>query len=192
MAKIRHRSDLQAINNPTYVPLEGWQYDQIHGALKPVDAIAAEMEGRWGVGKLQTLVSPETASKFEQAKAKLDVAIHNKEPELVIKRATVLKRGWEALEAEALNLGHKPVAPELWFATAPNEYGKPELQIVIAKDNCAATLAQTDIPIYTVTEVARIIRDWRGSSEVYNVKKIFAGAEVVRFDGELIDDDLPF
>ena len=193
MTRVKSRRDLEAIGNDDYVPIEGWQYDQMYGAMRPVDAIASEMELRWGVGKLETLVTPETAAKFESARAKLDVAIFNKDPELVTPRAGVMVRGWKALEAEALRLGHKPAPPELWYAKAPEEYGLDEMQFVIAKDNSAATLAQTELPVYTVTEVARIIRLWRSQSDVSKVKSIFAGAEVVRMDGDLIDDkEIPF
>lgn len=193
MTKVKSRRDLEAIGKDDYVPLQGWQYDQMYGAMKPVDAIAAELELRWGAGKLETLVTPETAAKFESARAKLDVAIFNRDPELVIQRAGVMVRGWKALEAEALRLGHKPMPPELWYATAPAEFGDEEMQFVIAKDNSAATLAQTDLPVYTVTEVARIIRSWRGNLGVDTVKDIFAGAEIIRIDGEFEEDkEVPF
>ena len=69
--------------------------------------------------------------------------------------------GWKALDKEARETGHKPAPPELWYATAPEEYGEKETQIVIARDNSAATLAQTDLPVYTVTEIARIVRAWK-------------------------------
>ena len=193
MTKVKSRRDLEAIGKDDHVPLQGWQYDQMYGAMKPVDAIAAELELRWGAGKLETLVTPETAAKFESARAKLDVAIFNRDPEVVIQRAGVMVRGWKALEAEALRLGHKPMPPELWYATAPAEFGDEEMQFVIAKDNSAATLAQTDLPVYTVTEVARIIRSWRGNLGVDTVKDIFAGAEVIRIDGEFEEDkEVPF
>ena len=193
MTKVKSRRDLEAIGKDDHVPLQGWQYDQMYGAMKPVDAIAAELELRWGAGKLETLVTPETAAKFESARAKLDVAIFNRDPELVIQRAGVMVRGWKALEAEALRLGHKPMPPELWYATAPAEFGDEEMQFVIAKDNSAATLAQTDLPVYTVTEVARIIRSWRGNLGVDTVKDIFAGAEIIRIDGEFEEDkEVPF
>ena len=193
MTKVKSRRDLEAIGKDDHVPLQGWQYDQMYGAMKPVDAIAAELELRWGAGKLETLVTPETAAKFESARAKLDVAIFNRDPEVVIQRAGVMVRGWKALEAEALRLGHKPMPPELWYATAPAEFGDEQMQFVIAKDNSAATLAQTDLPVYTVTEVARIIRSWRGNLGVDTVKDIFAGAEIIRIDGEFEEDkEVPF
>lgn len=176
-----------------YVPMRAWEYDQIHGALKPLDAKAAEIEARWGVGRLESLVSPETAAKFEAARAKLDVAIHDRDTQLVVKRAGTMIRGWDALEKEAQALGHKPAPPEIWYASAPNEYGDEEIQIVIAKDNAAATLAQTDLPVYTVTEIARIVRAWRNQEGVNAVKDNFEGAEVVRISGDdNFEDEIPF
>ena len=193
MTKRKSRYDLDAIGKDDYVPLQGWQYDQINGALKPLDAVAADIELRWGKGRLETLVSPETAAKFEAARAKLDVALQDQDVALVIKRAGVMQRGWAALEKEAIASGHRAVPPELWHATAPQEYGEDEVQIVIAKDNSAATLAQTDLPVYTVTEIARIVRAWRSQMCVHSAKTAFPGAEIVSIKGdEHFDDEVPF
>jgi len=193
MPKRKSRYDVDAIGKDDYVPMQGWQYDQINGALKPLDAVAADIELRWGKDRLETLVSPETAAKFEAARAKLDVALHDQDVALVIKRAGVMQRGWAALEKEAMAAGHKPTPPELWYATAPDEYGEKEMQIVIAKDNSAATLAQTDLPVYTVTEIARIVRAWRSQMDVHAAKTAFPGAEIVRIDGDdNFEDEIPF
>jgi len=193
MTKRKSRYDLEAIGNPEHVPLQDWKLDQIHGALKPLDAVAADIEVRWGKDRLEGLVSPDTAAKFEAARAKLDVAISDQDVDLVIKRAGVMTRGWKALENEAIAAGHKPAPPELWYATAPDEYGDKEFQIVIAKDNSAATLAQTDLPVYTITEIARIVRAWRAQASIHSVKDAFPGAEIVRIaDDQEFDDELPF
>ena len=193
MTKRKSRYDVDAIGKPDYAPMQDWQLDQIHGALKPLDEVAADCELRWGRERLQGLVSPETAAKFEAAKAKLDVAIADKDVALVIRRAKNMMAGWKALENEAIEAGHKPAPPELWYATAPNEYGDDELQIVIAKDNSAATLAQTDLPVYTVTEIARIVRAWRSQMDVHTAKAAFPGAEIVRIDGDdNFEDEIPF
>jgi hypothetical protein len=67
------------------------------------------------------------------------------------------------------------------------------MQIVIAKDNSAATLAQTDLPVYTVTEIARIVRAWRAQMDVHAVKDAFPGAEIVNIaDNQEFDDEIPF
>ena len=67
------------------------------------------------------------------------------------------------------------------------------MQIVIAKDNSAATLAQTDLPVYTVTEIARIVRAWRSQMDVHITKTAFPGAEIVSIKGDdNFDDEIPF
>ena len=171
MTKRKSRYDADAIGKDDYVPMQGWQYDQINGALKPLDAVASDIELRWGKGRLETLVCAETAAKFEAARAKLDVALQDKDVALVIQRAGVMQRGWAALEKEAMEAGHKPAPPELWYAT----------------------LAQTDLPVYTVTEVARIVRAWRSQMDVHAAKTAFPGAEIVSIKGdEHFDDEIPF
>ena len=187
----RSRYDLEAIGKEEYVPMNSFDHDKIHGALKPLDAVAADIERRWGSGRIETLVSPETGAKFEAARAKLDVALHNQDADEVVRRATVMMRGWKALEDEAIASGHGAVSPEIWHATAPREGGDDELQIVIVKDNIDATLAETGVPVYNVTEIARIVRAWRSQADVHTVKGLFKGAEVVKMR-ELEDDEVPF
>ena len=191
MIKRRSRYDLDAIGKEEYVPMNSFDHDKIHGALKPLDAIAADIELRWGNGRIETLVSVETAAKFEAARAKLDVAMHNQDADEVVRRATVMMRGWQAIETEAKELGHSPAPPDMWYATAPKENGEKELQIVIAKDNADASLAQTDVPVYNATEIARIVRAWRSQADVHTVKGLFKGAEVVKLR-ELEEDEVPF
>ena len=47
----------------------------IYSAIQPLDQIANEMECKWGVGRLERLVSVETAAKFGAAREKLNAAI---------------------------------------------------------------------------------------------------------------------
>ena len=191
--KRKSRYDLDAIGRDNYVPRQKFEQDAIDGALKPLDATAQRIEQAYGVGRIQELVSPETAAKFQSAKAKLDVALEDNNVDLVIRRAKVLNAGWLALEKEAQEAGHEPVPPEIWHAHAPAEDGKPEIQFVIARDNSDATLAQTTLPVYTVEEIARIVRAWRSAFDAHAVKEHWPDAEVIRIDGdEAFDDDIPF
>ena len=193
MVKSKSRYDVDAIGamNTEYVPMKTWEHDQMAGGLKPLDAVAVEMEAKWGRGRLQELVSPATAAKFEAAKAKLDVAIHDNDVPLVIKRSEILMRGWKALEAEAIEAGHEAAPPDIWFCHAPEEDGRPEVRFAIAKTASTANLAQTDLPVYTLDEVARIIRAWRNQHLVHAAKDIWPDAEVVRLD-DIENDELPF
>jgi len=193
----KSRDDLEALGDhlEPHVPRNEWEYDQIDGALKPLDALASEIEARWGVGRLQELVSPATAAKFQAAKHKLDLAIADKGVNDVIQRAEILMRGWKALEAEALSMGFSAAPADIWIASAPAEYGKPAVQYAIAKNNGDASLSQADIPLYTLEEVARIIRAFNDGLLVHvnAVKTAFPAAEITNVKRrEVVEDEIPF
>ena len=195
MAKVKSRYDVGAIGymSMEYVPMRDWENDLMAGAIKPLDATALEMETKWGSDRLQELVKPETAAKFEAAKAKLDVAIMDNDVQLVIKRAGILQRGWVAMDKEAQELGHKPAPPDVWFCHAPAEDGCDEFKIAIAKNGADASMLDVDVPVFTLQEVARIIRAWRGQMFAHDVKKLFPNAEVAKIDGEdIFNDEIPF
>ena len=86
----------------------------MQAALDPLDRTAAAMESLWGVSRLESLVSPETAARFASARRKLNQAIRAKDPNLAASRASVLQRGWITLDAEARALGHAPDAIDVW------------------------------------------------------------------------------
>ena len=191
----KSRKDVEALADyEPYIPQSNWEYDQVDGALKPLDALATEMETRWGIDRLQELVSPETSAKFEAAKQKLnaDILAHNVAG--VIERASILMRGWKALEKEAMDRGHKPALPDIWIASVQADNGKEAVNYAIAKDNSAASLSQTDFPVYTLEEVARIIRDfnWGLMKHVDEVKKHFPAAKVIDIREPVKEDELPF
>jgi len=193
MAKVKSRYDVEAIGrmDTEYLPMQDWQYDYIAGAVKPLDAVAKEMETIWGRGRLQELVSPETAAKFESAKAKLDVAIHDVNTDIIVRRAEVLIGGWKAMDKEARELGHKPAPPDVWFCHAPAESGKKEMGFAIAKSSSVANLVQTDLPVYTLEEVGRILRAFKLQHLSHSVKEIWSDAELISID-LLEEQELPF
>lgn len=191
MAKSRYDADAIGRMDTEYVPMKDWQYDQIAGAIKPLDALAVEMEAKWGRGRLQELVSPETSAKFEAAKAKLDVAIHDVDVPLVIQRSKSLMRGWSVMEKEAIEAGHEPAPPDVWFCHAPAEDGKKEMGFAIAKSSSVANLAQTELPVYTLEEVGRILRAFKLQHLSHPVKKIWADAELTSID-LLEEQEMPF
>ncbi len=56
------------------------------------------MEIKWGCDRLPGLVAPQTAAKFGSAKAKLDAAIELNVAADVARTASVMLRGWAALD----------------------------------------------------------------------------------------------
>jgi hypothetical protein len=192
----KSRDDLMAMGDlEPHIPRNQWEYDQIDGALKPLDALASEMEARWGVGRLQELVTPATAAKWQSAKHKLDLAIADGGVGEVIKRAGVLMRGWQVLEQEAMDAGNKPMPVDIWIASVEAENGKPAVQYAIAKNNSDASLAQSGLVVYTLPEVARIIRAFNDGLLCHTdaVKAAFPKAVITDVrPKEVVEDDVPF
>ena len=107
--------------------------DAIHHAILPLDRAASEMEMKWGCERLPSLVSPQTASLFGSAKAKLDAAIQANDPQEVARRATVMIKGWSKMDAEATERGHEALSPQIWSCTTSTGF-----KVVIARSNADA------------------------------------------------------
>lgn len=189
----KSREDLEAIGDPDYIPRNEFERDKIDGALKPLDAVASDMESRWGIGRLQELCTTSTSAKFQSAKHKLDLAIMQGSAAEVIERARILILGWKAMEKEAKEAGNNPAPPDVWFASAPEEDGKPAVQYAIAKNNSDASLAEAGMSVYTLVEVARIIRAFNAPMQkhIEKAKETFPKAEIIRAEGEF-NDEIPF
>ena len=82
---------------------------QLH--LNRLDLVVRAAEIKWGImDRLETLCSPETATKFGNHWAKLSMAIMASEYEDVVLLADGAVRGVWRMEAEAIAAGHTPGA----------------------------------------------------------------------------------
>lgn len=176
------------ITNPQAV---GSEIDEaIYRALRPLDAIAHDMEMKWGVDRLESLVPPELAMQFGIGKAQLDQAIDERNPQLVAQKAAAMIRGWQALDKAAAHHMTIDQVASAWYWKHP-ETGKP---FAITKDNASAQqIRRIDevSTIYTLDEVCRILDS---QSLINAVKDQFPGSEVteVRRPSSDLDDELPF
>ena len=168
--------------------------DGIHHAIMPVDKIASDMELRWGCDRLPGLVSPATAVKFGSAKAKLDDAILSNDPEAVAKRATVMVKGWKALDKEARN-NHAPFVPSIWHHTTAQGF-----KFAIAQGNADAIKAIREwedmegVAVYSLDEIGRLLES-DNMALVNAVKSHFADSTITavrpaKRNDE--DDEVPF
>lgn len=169
-------------------PREG----QCYAALKPLDKVAAEMESKWGVEHLPSLVSPDLAMKFEKARQQLDDAVAADDPVLTAQKAAALMRGWQKLDAEATANGH-PVEPDkVWHCEQDG------FAIAIVQHHAHGDYAAEGHQVFTIDEVTRLIA--AKYRDVYDAKKVFPGAEVTsvkkKEDKPPMDwekgDELPF
>jgi len=131
----------------------------INQFLDKLDTKASEVESRWGVSRLERLVSFETAQKWKRQMDKLNKAISENDvftmPDLV--NGTI--KGYEAMEVEVIAQGHKPHdAPVAWTVGLPS--GKT---LAIVRHDKDASLINDlkrnhgDVVVWTLDEIARVI-----------------------------------
>ncbi len=159
-------------------------------ALGPFDTAAREAERKWGVNRLEGLVSPETAAKYGSAIAKLNAAIDAADPEAVAMRAGVCIRGMAAMDAEATAAGHQPLPPEAW------EIEVDGVTCAILKDGNqwpVYAALRPGVRTYTLREVGNALAAYGQS--VAAVKDAFPGSEVKAVRSPLaqeLNDDIPW
>jgi hypothetical protein len=164
----------------------------IHASIKPLDRIATEMEIKWGCDRLVSLVAPQTAAKFGSAKAKLDAAIESNVAVDVARTASVMMRGWAALDAEATKGGHRPLEPHIWCHTTAAGF-----KFAVAQGNADALKAlnmdpdMEGVAVYSLDEIGRLLES-KSMLLVNATKERFPGAAVKAVKmpraGEMVDE----
>ncbi len=89
-------------------------YLRTQAAVVPTDAVARAAELRWGVGRLESLVSAETLLAWREGWRVYSQAITLMEADVVERVAPKIAQAIVAMEAEAAARGHAPLSPEAW------------------------------------------------------------------------------
>lgn len=146
--------------------------------MGPLDAVASAMERKWGVGRLQTLVSEEWALKFHSAATKLDQAIAAMDMNGIRERAEIMRRGWVKLDELATAAGHEPWSQaDVWEVQAPNG----TIYAIVRGDVDQRNAERKDgVATYTLAEVAKILQAWDEDGQVSIIKAQFPDARVVK------------
>lgn len=127
--------------------------------VRKLDLVACELETRWGYGVLHSLAGSDTAAKWVKVKDKLDDAILGGDYDTVKKYSEMLIRGWEALERETLEAGHKPHGVDtVWFVASPNS----GIEYIICKNDLDAARLVVQWPekassVYRLGDLAKMI-----------------------------------
>ena len=161
-------------------------------AMAPFDTAARAMERKWGINRLEGLVSPETAARYGSALGKMNVAMDTGDPAETAARVAVCVRGLVALDAEATAAGHQPIIPEA------GEFQIDGKTCALLRDDAAwpaYSAARPGVRVYTMREVANALEAY--GQTVAAVKDAFPGAEVkaVRKPTNLeieLEDSIPF
>lgn len=146
--------------------------------LAPLDALAHEMEQKWGYGRLQTLVPPEWAEKFHSAFYKLNLAIQKGNPVELRERCDIMMRGWQRLDALATEAGHPThFNPKVWEAVSESGRVYAICQTPLDERN---TRLDKDVRVITLKEVVKIIEAWDEDGYITELRAQFPGSEIVK------------
>jgi hypothetical protein len=91
-------------------------HDRIQAAIIPTDAVARAAELRWGVCRLEGLVSAVTITRWREGWARYTDAIREGDADGVERLAPKIAQAIRAMEAEAEAAGHQPLTPTAWEA----------------------------------------------------------------------------
>ena len=170
--------------------------EAVYRATLPLDEVAHKMEMKWGIDRLEKLVTPDLAAKFGVAKAHLDKAIDDNDPAMVVQKASALIRGWHALDQYATSQG-APIISEVAAAAVWNWRDPVSGEaFAIAVDEASARTvgSELDVTVYTLDEIARILAHER--MKVVNMaKKVFPNSRVKKVTNTRntpLNDSIPF
>jgi len=143
--------------------------------LDEADATAAEMEAKWGAGRLRLLVEPALREKFDRQRYLLNQAVwHGKDVESVRREAGRMVKAWFALDKAATAAGKAKLDPLVW--EVPLEDGTVA---AIVPDNFHAERVNAEsrrVHVYTLEEIARLLHGYKGLAKI---KMEFPGATVI-------------
>lgn len=144
-------------------------------ATAVLDRVASEMERKWGVGRLQTLVPPDLAARFARAEEQCDEAISAGDVELAASKAAAVARGWAALDTAALAAGHKPAdVGRVWCVSMPGN--KPYAVCLNDTDTAATHAEYPDHQVVSVKELLRLLSATEAGMWLAAAKGQFPGA----------------
>jgi hypothetical protein len=161
--------------------------------LDGVDALAVEMERRWGVDRLRLLVDQETRLKFDRQRAKLNHALWHGDLDDVATECKRMMAAWRYCDRMATEAGCQLLSPQVMETSLTDG---TVIQIVRDTAEQYAVADGRLKQVWTLAEVARVIEAF---PEAVKAKTTWPGADVVRtsvprdpLKGELVDDEIPW
>lgn len=157
---------------------------QCNAAIIPLDRLAMKMDTKWGVDRLMSLVSPDTAAKYGSALGRLNEAIATFDPDQCAHMAAVCMRGLAAMDREATEAGaEKP------HVLAEYEHDGFHFAIIEDAGDWKPILEERPgLRVVTLREVAIALQATQTDPTVSAVKDAFPGGEVGKPFGALPKD----
>ena len=143
------------------------------GAVDEVDALAIDMNHKWGTGRLWMRVTADWRLKFDRQSFLFNQALWHGELEDILRESRRMCAAWRKLDALAEEVGAAKLHPQIWEVELID--GRV---IAIVRDNEAAEAVDASgrlMEVYTLGEIARLIHAF---PSLVKAKQVFPGATV--------------
>jgi hypothetical protein len=175
--------------------------EQIDAVIRNVTEHANEVNKRWGFNRLPHLVSLDLLERFKRQKQKWELACFEccaslmpQDLERIKTQGEAMKRGYAALEAEAVAQGKSPAPPGQWGFELKD--GTP-IVLVRSRSEMGNVERAPGAQVWCLEEIGEIISRF---PELVLSKDAFPDAEIIKLTPdhearELVDDileDIPF
>lgn len=137
------------------------------------DALAIEMEAKWGCDRLRLLVPTEMREKFDRQRYLMNQAIWHGDLESVRRESGRMVKAWRALDRLATEAGKATLPKDVWELTLSD--GRVA---AIVPDNIRARMVISEgrmVDVYTLDEIGRLLEGYPGLAKI---KQAFPGATV--------------
>lgn len=145
--------------------------DEMQVVINAVDQRGREMDERWGIGRLITIVPIEWAERFRSQRRKFLGAVWEYDSAEVTKHGEAMLRAYAKLD-ELASATHQPGPPDVW------EFNTPDGLIVLVRDIRRASerlLQGRKGQVWSIDEIVNVIRAY---PMLAAAKDAFSGAVI--------------
>lgn len=143
-------------------------------ALHRLDALAREMERKWGSCRLPSLVADDLSKRFYAQHRKVSMALREGGNSDALHEIGRMIVAWRYLDQEAERLGASPIDPGVWEVALSD--GTVVAIVRDADDAAAVEPSDRAMNVYLLSEIARLIE---AMPTLLAVKEQWPGAKVV-------------
>lgn len=155
--------------------------------LDGLDALAIEMEARWGADRLRLLVDAPLRERFDRQRYLTNQAVWYGDLEAVRQQGPRMMAAWRALDRVATEAGATKLNPEHWEITLADG----SVAVLVPSTEHMAAVLQTaegrSLRVYTLDEIAHLIDAF---PEVSRAKETIPGMVVTSGRQKSVADPL--
>ena len=152
-----------------------YDIERITAALVPIDAAFSASEKKWGVARLETLVSQTTLESYRRGWIAYRTAIDDYDANAVEAIAPKMIAALAFMDREATNAGHLPLSVDAWETALTDGTVLAIVRTMPEAHALAKEANGRQRVVYSLVEIARIIEHYEMTNAI---KLSFPGATV--------------